>query len=180
MTMTTTGIPPALTVATDGGCNPNPGPGGWAWVAEESAPGEPARYGAGSFRKTTNNIAELTAIKEVLLAFPDTALTIEFDSQYAKKCVTEWGPNWRRQGEAVWSTKKNVDLIFEIIDILEARTAPVFWRKVKAHARDNRHPLNTAVDKLASRMSSIRGDTREEGTVLIDRELRGAASRATR
>ena len=109
-----------IKVATDGGCWPNPGPGGWAWVAQDG------RYEAGSFGAGTNNVAELLAIRHALLAFPDEPIEIVYDSQYAANSVTQWGPSWRRRGI---TEKANIELIFEIVDIHQSRPehARVLW-----------------------------------------------------
>lgn len=142
-----------ITIATDGGCHPNPGPGGWAWVAEDGA------YGCGSFLKGTNNIGELRAIQEALCAYPDQPLEIVYDSQYAVKAVTLWGPGWLVKG---LTNKANLPLITAIIRHLEQRPihADIVWTWVKGHAG---HPLNEAADTLASRMVKVKGDSRETG-----------------
>ncbi|HNI36338.1 MAG TPA: ribonuclease HI, partial [Microthrixaceae bacterium] len=48
-----------LTIATDGACPGNPGPGGWAWVTADGrsdSGGEPA--------PSTNNRMELMAVEQ--------------------------------------------------------------------------------------------------------------------
>lgn len=147
-----------LTIATDGGCHPNPGPGGWAWVAEDGS------YGCGSFAHGTNNIGELTAIGEALLAHPQIPLRIIYDSEYAKNCVTVWAPKWFATGKA--SGKKNIEIIRPIVKHLEQRPvgADVIWEWVRGHTG---HPLNEAADKLASRMVKVGADTTEEGIITL-------------
>lgn len=146
-----------LKIATDGGCWPNPGPGGWAWVDEHG------NYQAGSFLHGTNNIAELTALKMALLAHPDVPIEIEFDSQYAAYSVTQWGPSWRSKGI---TGKANMELIYEIIDIVDARpaSAVILWTHVRGHAG---HPLNETADSLATRMTAIQGEHVESGITSI-------------
>lgn len=149
-----------MKVGTDGGCYPNPGgPGGWAWVAEDG------RYGCGSFASGTNNIAELSAIKEALLAHPDEPVTIQYDSQYAANCVMDWGTKWRRRGER---DRKNIDLIFSILDIVDEREDPISWEWVRGHDAQNTYPLNTAADSLATRMRKVGHASRESGSMTID------------
>lgn len=142
-----------LKVATDGGCWPNPGPGGWAWVAQDG------RYEAGSFGAGTNNVAELLAIKHALLAFPDEPVEIIYDSQYAANSVTVWGPGWRRKGV---TEKANIDLIFSIMDVYEARPthAPVTWTHVRGHRG---HDLNEQANALASKMVQMPDGHHERG-----------------
>jgi ribonuclease HI len=141
-----------MRVATDGGCHPNPGgPGGWAWVAEDG------RYGCGSFASGTNNVAELMAIKEALLAHPDEPITIVYDSQYAANCVKDWGPNWRKRGVR---DKANLDLVFSILDVVDRRSHPIEWVWVRGHVG---HPMNEAADSLATRMRLVGRESREDG-----------------
>lgn len=155
-----------MRVATDGGCHPNPGgPGGWAWVAEDG------RYGCGSFASGTNNVAELTAMKEALLAFPDEPLTIEYDSQYAANCIKDWGPKWRKRGER---DKANIDLVFSILGIVDERSHPITWEWVRGHDAANSHPLNTAADELATRMRKVGRESRENGVMEIDTSPRAS------
>lgn len=133
-----------LTIGTDGGTAPtNPGPSGCAWVAEDG------RWGADHLGTATNNIAELTAIRNAIEAHPDRPLHILSDSQYAINCVTTWGPNWRRKGV---TGKANMALVFSIIDLMEARqgTSPVTLQWVRAHDRSNSTPLNSLADELAN------------------------------
>ena len=52
-------------VWTDGGCRPNPGPGGWAAILRSGAA---ERELSGAEAATTNNRMELTAAIEALAA----------------------------------------------------------------------------------------------------------------
>jgi ribonuclease HI len=144
-----------ITVATDGGCYPNPGPAGWAWVAEDG------RYGCGSLAEATNNVAELLAIKEVMAAFPDTPLKIIYDSKYAVDAICGLGDSWLARGQ---HQRKNLALIERMIGQLKARppTADIEWEWVKGHTG---HPLNEAADRLAARMVAVGTESREEGTI---------------
>lgn len=142
----------ALTVATDGGCSPNPGPAGWAWVDEHG------NYGAGAIVRATNNIAELTALEEVLLAHPARSLHVVYDSQYAVKCVTEWGPAWLRAGKKGKANQEQIERIMNILEGRQQRGLETVFEWVKGHTG---HPLNEAADKVASRMVA-RGDNHIE------------------
>ncbi|TDP92310.1 ribonuclease HI [Leucobacter luti] len=142
-----------LTVATDGGCYPNPGPWGWAWATEDG------NWGCGAGSVGTNNRAELTAIREALIAYPVTPLTIIYDSQYAANAVTIWGHKWVRERQV---HRANYDLVKEIIGLLAARhpDANVKWVWVKGHSG---HHLNERADQLASRMVALGHMHREWG-----------------
>ena len=54
-----------VTIYTDGACDPNPGPGGWAAILQF---GEHTKELTGAEPDTTNNRMELTAAVEALKA----------------------------------------------------------------------------------------------------------------
>lgn len=133
-------MPTRTIVATDGACEPNPGPGGWAWFTKDG------RYDSGHHPATTNNIMELTAIKEAILSL-DGPLYIQSDSQYAINCLTKWWRSWQKKG---WMTKpgkpvKNRELIESIVAAIEGRD--IIWEWVRGH---DGHALNEAADDLAN------------------------------
>lgn len=144
-----------ITIATDGSCSPNPGPGGWAWAAHDG------RWGAGSFAAGTNNIGELTAIAEALLAHPDVPVHIVYDSKYAHDCVMVWAPKWIAKGD---TSHANHDLIVSVIDHLAQRStsAPVTWEWTRGHSG---HPLNGRADALAGKMAALKSDERCNGVM---------------
>ena len=79
-----------LTVATDGSGETRGGPGGWGWATEYD------RYQWGGDPQTTHQVLELTAVLEMLRAFPpDQPLLIQADSRNVIKTFTEWLPGWR-------------------------------------------------------------------------------------
>ncbi|WP_051297676.1 ribonuclease HI [Brevibacterium album] len=141
----------ALRIGTDGAARKNPGPAGWAWVDEHG------RYAAGSWTRQTNNVAELTGIRHALADHPDTPLVIESDSQYAINCLTRWARGWRKN-PAKAEGKKNLDLIYGILDLIDARSHPVTFEWVRGHDETNAHPLNTAADLLSARFADSRSD----------------------
>ncbi len=137
---------PIYTAYTDGGCSPNPGPGGWGVVLV--LPDGTQRELSGGEPRTTNNRMELTAAVEALRAVP-TGATVELitDSLYLQKGVTTWLAGWRRGG---WKTKsgtpvKNRDL-WEILDA-EVRRRTVRWSWTRGHAGN---ALNERADALAT------------------------------
>jgi ribonuclease HI len=90
--------PAVVTIYTDGACEPNPGPGGWAAIL---------RYGAlekilsGADPHTTNNRMELQAAISALEALRSTPLGSEpyqidlyTDSRYLQQGITAWLPSW--------------------------------------------------------------------------------------
>ena len=131
-------------IHTDGACLGNPGPGGWAALLRyrekerEIVGGEPA---------TTNNRMELMAAIRGLEALTEPCtVVLQTDSQYVRKGITEWMPNWIRRNwrTAAGEPVKNQ----ELWQRLHAAAAPhrIDWRWVKGHAGD---PDNERVDALA-------------------------------
>lgn len=136
---------PSITIYTDGACNPNPGPGGWAAVL---IPDDgKVRELTGSAERTTSNRMELTAAIEALRSLPTPhRLHLYTDSEYLRRGITEWLPRWR---EREWQTSKrsevkNRDLWMSLAQEIERHS--VTWHWVKGHADDK---WNERVDRLA-------------------------------
>jgi ribonuclease HI len=146
-------------VYADGGCDPNPGPGGWGVVIEA----ESGRIElCGGDRATTNNRMELTAAINALRHFPEGAqIEMRCDSQYVIKSVTEWMRGWKAKG---WRTAtgpvKNVELMQEL-DALAARR-DVRWTWVRGHTGE---VGNERADRLAAqgRREALGLPSRPEG-----------------
>ncbi len=132
-----------VTIFTDGACDPNPGPGGWAALLLRDGREKTL---TGSDLETTNNRMELTAAIQALQALKRPS-QVEFytDSQYLRRGITEWIPNWRARN---WRRKggklANVDL-WQALD-KAIRTHQINWNWVKGHAGDRN---NQRVDYLA-------------------------------
>lgn len=133
----------------DGACKKNPGPAAWAWVLV-AADGSEGRWQAGPLGTATNNIAELTALEQLLTEVdPDVELEVRMDSQYAMKAVTEWLPGWKRRG---WKTASggpvaNRELVMSIDALLAGRHVKLVH--VAAH-QVNGDPFNALADEAAS------------------------------
>ncbi|MBT2408095.1 MULTISPECIES: ribonuclease H [unclassified Streptomyces] len=138
-----------IIAACDGAAKGNPGPAGWAWVIADPL-GRPERWESGPLGRSTNNIGELTALERLLEAVdPGTSMEVRMDSQYAMKAVTQWLPNWKRNG---WKTAAgkpvaNRELVEHIDELLADRD--VEFRYVPAHREDGDH-LNAIADQAAS------------------------------
>ena len=137
---------PHVVIYTDGGADPNPGPGGWAalLLAESGH----AKELSGAERATTNNRMELTAALHALRALKRPC-RVDFytDSQYLRRGVTEWldawqARGWRRKGD---KTIENLDL-WQALQ-RETRRHEIAWHWVKGHAGDVH---NERVDRLAT------------------------------
>src|ERR1043166_2273583 len=87
---------PCVEIYTDGGCEPNPGPGGYGVVLVH--PKKRAEV-SGGFRKTTNNRMEiLAAIAGLELLKQPCKVTLYSDSQYLVKAMTEgWVAAWKKK-----------------------------------------------------------------------------------
>jgi ribonuclease HI len=135
-------------VYTDGGCDPNPGPGGWAAIIRL---GECEWVLHGNDPDTTNNRMELQAavaalaLLEKLLGHCQVVLYT--DSQYLRQGITEWIDLWLRNG---WRTSnkepvKNQDLWRALHELAQAHG--VTWHWLEGHAG---HPFNERADQLAT------------------------------
>ncbi len=131
-------------IFTDGACQGNPGPGGWAAILNYK---NVKKELSGAEPFTTNNRMELTAVIEALKALKEPCnVTIYTDSQYVQKGISEWLPKWKQRGWLT-STKnkvKNVDL-WKILD-REASKHSVTWKWVRGHSGI---PQNERCDHLA-------------------------------
>lgn len=123
----------ALIAYTDGACTGNPGPSGLGVVLID---GESRRELSRYLGHGTNNIAELTAIEEALLAATDHTrpLVVHTDSQYAIGVLSKG-----------WKAKANQELIARIKMALKPHKK-LELRYVKGHAGI---PDNERADELA-------------------------------
>lgn len=133
-----------LIIYTDGGCDPNPGPGGWAALIIEDGK---RREIYGAEPHSTNNRMELTAAIEALKSIETPArVTIFTDSQYLQKGISEWMPkwlakNWRGSNGPV----ANQDLWKELLAVSSQHH--IEWHWLRGHAG---RAENERVDYLCS------------------------------
>ena len=130
-------------IYTDGACDPNPGPGGWAAVILQDGG---MRELSGHEDDTTNNRMELTAAIRALEAIPQGSRVILYtDSQYLQRGIEEWLPVWQKKG---WRRKggklANVDLWQELAKLIQKNH--VRWEWIRGHGG---HFYNERVDYLA-------------------------------
>jgi ribonuclease HI len=134
-----------LIIHTDGACRGNPGPGGWGVLLSWN---DTRKELSGAEVATTNNRMELTAAIMGLTALKrPTLATVQTDSQYVIKGITEWLPAWKARGWRTADRKpvKNQDL-WERLDQLAGQHT-LRWQWVKGHSGD---PGNERVDELAN------------------------------
>lgn len=138
----------AVTIATDGSCIGNPGPGGWAALLR-CGPRE--KLLTGGVVETTNNQMELAAVLHGLQALKrPCTVTLVTDSQLVAKGLGEWLPQWQARGWRTAGKKplKNVELWQAIAEAMAAHTLRI--EHVPGHAG---HPLNERVDQAARLMA---------------------------
>ncbi len=132
-------------VYTDGSCDPNPGPGGWAFVVLVDA--KVVHEERGTEEGTTNNRMELTAaIKALEFVPPAVAVSIHSDAKYLRDGISSWVPRWRANGwkTSVGSPVQNKDLWERLASLAAGRR--VEWSWVRGH---DGHKHNELADELA-------------------------------
>ncbi|MBI3359902.1 MAG: ribonuclease HI [Chloroflexi bacterium] len=137
---------PIVIIYTDGACDPNPGPGGWAAILKS---GRHTKELTGGDPNTTNNRMELTAAVEALKSLKQPGRVRLFtDSIYLQKGITEWLPIWQASRWRTANKRRvaNRDLWEPLVEQMAIHE--IEWHWVKGHAAD---PLNRRADWLATR-----------------------------
>ena len=131
-------------VYTDGGCSPNPGPGGWAVVVESGGTLRIALSGAEA--DTTNNRMEMIAAIGALERYSGCRICLSTDSQYLRNGICSWIRDWKVNGwrTAAGKAVKNCDLWRQLDDLCAA--AEVRWLWVRGHSGN---PGNEMADQAA-------------------------------
>lgn len=138
-----------ITIAFDGACRGNPGPGGYGAILLNTLTNAEKIVQGREASATTNNCMELSAAIAGLNALrPGALVTMIGDSQYVIKGFTEWLPGWKAKG---WkgSNKKpvlNVEL-WQALELAVARHLSVTWQWVPGH---DGHELNERVDRITA------------------------------
>lgn len=141
-----------MTIYTDGACEPNPGPGGWAAIIVN---GEAEEKLVGFEPQTTNNrmeiLAALSALEVVRPAVGDRIVVVT-DSKYLANGASSWMAGWKRNG---WKTKERSDVLnrdlWQRLDAAIQRHATqsvkIEWQWQRGH---NGHQYNERCDALAT------------------------------
>lgn len=150
---------PRITIYTDGGCQPNPGPGGWGALL--ISPDGKRRELSGANEDTTNNQMELMAAISALESLDKPHhISLYTDSSYVKKGMEEWIGGWIRRG---WKTSsgdpvKNRDLWRRLYATTQIHHIDWYW--VRGHSGDQH---NEYVDRLATAArAKLTGETAPE------------------
>ena len=130
---------------TDGGCKPNPGPGGWGAILRFKGH---ERELSGADPATTNNRMELTAAAAALESLKRPCrVVLHTDSEYVRNGITRWHTGWVRRN---WRNAKgdpvaNMDLWVRLLAAAAAHE--IAWKWVRGHAGD---AMNERADGLAT------------------------------
>jgi len=136
-----------VTLYTDGGCDPNPGPGGYGIVLIS---GGRRKELSGGYRLSTNNRMELIAAIKGLEALNEPCKVRLFsDSKYLVQAINQgwvraWKAHgWRRSGKI---PAANSDLWERLLTLCRTHQVEFVW--VKGHAGN---PENERCDRLVMR-----------------------------
>ena len=150
--------PKAVTIYTDGGAEPNPGPGGYGVVLIY---GNRRKELYGGFRLTTNNRMEFLAAIVGLESLTQTCkVQLYSDSKYLVDAMTQgWVDRWKTKG---WRRGKqeilNSDLWVKLAALCERHKVEFRW--VKGHAGNLE---NERCDKLSMQFLGKVGLPVDEG-----------------
>jgi ribonuclease HI len=140
-----------VTIYTDGACEPNPGPGGWAAILRY---GTQEKILSGADPDTTNNRMELQAAISALQALSSIALgaaphqvELYTDSRYLQQGITVWLPNWIAHNWRKSDRRPvlNVDLWQKLHALAQGRD--IQWHWLRGHS-GQRH--NERANRLAN------------------------------
>ncbi len=120
---------------------------------------------SGGEPQTTNNRMELTAAIRALAALNRPCkVSLYTDSQYVRKGILEWLPQWKRRDWRTADRKpvKNVDL-WQALE-REIERHQIEWHWVKGHAGN---PGNERADRLANEaIDRMSGRGKKKGIVI--------------
>lgn len=134
------------TCYTDGSCIKNTkgyGNGGWASVIVDESDNVISELYSG-FKTTTNNRMELYAVLATLKHFEEpTEIKIISDSMYVVNSIcSHWAEKWFENQDY---SKENLDLWWEVLELLKFHSVTVEW--VKGHSTNK---YNNRADELAT------------------------------
>jgi len=160
-------------VATDGASKGNRVGARCGWACY--FPNDESRSVSGMIESGSNNVGELFAIQKALELTQDEETTIYVDSMYAMKCSDgTWTPKWKSAG---WKTAKgtpvkNIEIIQEIDNLMQNRTAPVKFIHVYGHQTDDSFP--SRINRKADEMASIAcgGNEVNEGNKMTEKDTK--------
>ena len=127
-----------LEIYTDGGCEPNPGPGGYGVVLLHPKKRAEA---SGGFRLTTNNRMEIyAAIVGLEMLKQPCTVTLYSDSRYLVDAMVQgWAMSWKKKNWWRKQTERtpNFDLWERLLALCEKHQVEFRWIKGHAGNREN-------------------------------------------
>ena len=147
-----------IALYSDRACRGSPGPGSWAFIAQNHE-GELVHSSSGVSKLTTNNKMELQGVIEGLLFVSDQPQNFKkiffyTDSKYVVDGITSWVKGWKRRGwkKADKKAPENLEQWQELDQLNEKFNVEFIW--VKGHAG---HPQNELCDRLANEALDAQG-----------------------
>ena len=132
-------------IYTDGGCDPNPGPGGYGIVL---CYGKTRKTLSGGFRHTTNNRMEIYAAIRALESLKEPCqVTLYSDSSYLVQSMQQgWVKQWKENNWMRTPNERavNADLWERLLELCEIHNITFVW--VKGHAGNKE---NEVCDRLS-------------------------------
>jgi ribonuclease HI len=146
-----------IEIYTDGGCDPNPGPGGYGVVLLHPKKRAEA---SGGFRSTTNNRMEIcAAIKGLEILKPPCKVTLYSDSKYLVDAMTKgWALAWKKKNW--WRTDKERRLNFDLWErlLVLCETHQVEFRWVRGHAGNRENERCDELSRAARQQPNLPAD----------------------
>ena len=128
---------------TDGSASPNPGPGGFAVIDEES--GKPVALG--KEKNTTNIRMEGLAMISAIKYAGSDGCEIHSDSEFWINVLTKWADGWQARG---WKKSNgeimNLDIVKELYELYHKYEVKLVW--VRGHVGTK---YNELADEWANR-----------------------------
>ena len=141
-----------VTIYTDGGCDPNPGPGGYGVVLLY---GGHRKELSGGFRRTTNNRMEIYAAIQGLEALKEPCqVTLYSDSEYLVNAISQgWALRWKARRWMRNSKERalNPDLWERLLALCEKHQVTFVWLKGHAGTTENERCDSLAAQALQRR-----------------------------
>jgi ribonuclease HI len=136
-----------ITLTTDGGARPNPGPAGWGVLVRQN---KKFLCRWKHYPRASNKVMELSAVLAGLTFLPPNMVVwVSTDSQYVRKGINDWMPTWKRNR---WKNSNKAGVanksLWMALDAEIARHRTVQFSWVKAHSGI---VLNEIEDTLATR-----------------------------
>jgi ribonuclease HI len=149
--------PGGIVIYTDGGCEGNPGPGGYGAVILANGT---RREIAGGYRLTTNNRMELAACIAALESLEGGAeVTLHSDSRYVVNGIAKgWARKWRANGWMRTKTEAalNCDLWARLLDLCDEHRVRFVW--VHGHAGNRENERCDELATAAARGADLKED----------------------